>query len=159
MIFLVSSYEINNHTLLKKAKEHLKARNAAEKHSAHLQALYTSLMEAYNAMKFEFSNKTSELEQSGLVIANLKLHIGELQETVCGLEKQLVELKVECGILKSNASEKQNSLCELERLLSVKNKEIDDFRDLSTNLEYQVYIFAFNIKMFLKGLVFGLGYR
>ncbi|KAJ8949994.1 hypothetical protein NQ318_002404 [Aromia moschata] len=44
-------YEINNRTLLRKVKEHMKGRTAAEKHNKYLQELYNTLSDENNSLK------------------------------------------------------------------------------------------------------------
>lgn len=135
---LLFSYEINNHTLLKKVKEHMKARNTAEKQYIHIQTLYNSLNESYKKAEEEINSKRLELQQSDLLIANLKAHIADLQASLFDIEKQVVEQKAQKDVLNNNISEKEKLIQDLNKLIEEKIVECDKNKDLLLNCEYQV---------------------
>lgn len=123
---------------MRKVKEHMKARNAAEKQHLQLQTLYNLLNETHTTLNYEINCKKSELEQSNLLIANLKSHITDLQESLFNLEKQMMERKIENETLHKTFMEKENSVYELQQLLAEKNVDVDNCKKLLMNLERQV---------------------
>lgn len=109
----------------------MKARNAAEKQIVQLQT-------SYSAASADISLKKSELERSNLIVENLKAHIGDLQDNLLGLQKQVAELKVVNDVLKESAEEKETKVSNLERLLLDKETEIDNLKNLLSSAECQV---------------------
>lgn len=120
----------------------MKARNAAEKQHLHIQTLYNSLNDSYKVAEEEINNKRLELQQSDLLIANLKAHIADLQASLFNVEKQAVEQKTQNNILCNNILEKDSLIQELHQLLENKAIECDKNKDLLMKYEHQVRLCA-----------------
>lgn len=144
----IKRYEINNHTLLRKLKEHLKARNLAEKQNSQLRELHTSLEEAYILTKSEMNSKQSELDQLKAVNENLKAYNEKLQGALSDLEKQIAELQLERDIYEKSVGEKENFVEKLQNALSIKNAEVKDKKDLLMNLINEVIVLS-SARLFL----------
>lgn len=123
---------------MKKVKEHMKARNTAEKQYIHIQTLYSSLNESFKRAEEEINNKRLELQQSDLLIANLKAHIADLQASLFDVEKQVVEQKAQKDILNNSVTEKEKLIQDLNKLLEDKIVECDKNKALLLKCEHQV---------------------
>lgn len=116
----------------------MKARNAAEKQHLHLQTLHNSLNDAYNVLEVEINNKNIEIQQSDMLVSNLREYIANQQTSFFNVERQMVEQN---DILKNSLEEKENRLLHLNKLLEEKNTECDKSKSLLIEDERQVNLF------------------
>lgn len=128
---------------MRKVKELMKGRNRAEKQNLHNQGILNSLNESYNIIEVELKNKKCELQQSELLIKNLKSHIVDLEATIYDLEKQAVGQKKENDILNNKIIEKDKLNFDLNKLVEEKSDEMDSNNCLLIEYERQVRLFIF----------------
>lgn len=126
-------YDINTHTLLKKVKEHLRGRNAAEKQNSAMQQLYDSACEELATLRFENGSRSFEMGQLQNNVANLACVNEKLKETIVDLESKLANMDgkqsdaafIEYEKLKTDAKLREEKLLFYERDLSEKNSVLD----------------------------------
>ncbi|KAJ8922247.1 hypothetical protein NQ315_004184 [Exocentrus adspersus] len=144
-------HEANNRTLLRKVKEHMKGRNAAEKHNKYLQDLYNSLSEENNSLKLELKTKEQDIENLKNILdkftnVNEKLKSSLLKleeqtnknspcrscklssEKIESLEKGIKDLENEKLVFEKLLMDKQNLIVDLQKenqLLSIKNVSLN----------------------------------
>ncbi|XP_066148296.1 putative leucine-rich repeat-containing protein DDB_G0290503 [Euwallacea fornicatus] len=76
----------NNRTLLRKVKEHMRGRNAAEKELKYLQDMYNSLADSHNTVTLNQVSKDLEIQTLENLCKNYKKEIEKLRGIVASME-------------------------------------------------------------------------
>ncbi|XP_017784927.1 PREDICTED: major antigen-like [Nicrophorus vespilloides] len=123
-------YEIVNRTLLKKIKEHMKARSKAEKQCSYLETMYNDTMEKLNTSRLELSTKAAELADFKNMFREKNRALEKLQNAVTNLEMKLEQNKISSEQLNAISEEiKTKHAC-----IVALNLELTALRDKSDRL-------------------------
>ncbi|XP_066260217.1 putative leucine-rich repeat-containing protein DDB_G0290503 [Euwallacea similis] len=130
----------NNRTLLRKVKEHMRGRNAAEKELKFLQDLYNSLADSHNTVTLNQASKDHEIQTLENLCKNYKREIEKLRSAVTSLELKATshgdcELCAEFGLVQGKLLHFETLFEELRNRNKILEKEVIDYIAKIENLE------------------------
>ncbi|XP_018572959.1 putative leucine-rich repeat-containing protein DDB_G0290503 isoform X2 [Anoplophora glabripennis] len=133
-------YEANNRTLLRKVKEHMKGRNAAEKHNKYLQEMYNSLSDDNNSLKLELASKDCEIENLRKMLDKFTNINEKLKISVLKLEEQIGKSRIceKCVLSNEKFEFLEKCIKDLENEKLTSQKLLMDKEDVIINFQKEI---------------------